>query len=148
MAVTATVPGLASSLIILDWANDTIKCALVTSLASYDQDTTNFWDDLQGSEVANANGYTTGGGTLTGKSVSYDTATNRNRFRATIPAWTATGAGFSAVGAVVYKDTAGAASTDPIIAVIDFGGTQTATNGGTFTITADATLGVFYTTAS
>jgi len=67
MAVTATVPGLASSLIILDWANDTIKCALVTSLASYDQDTTNFWDDLQGSEVANANGYTTGGGTLTGK---------------------------------------------------------------------------------
>ena len=148
MAVTATVPGQASSTGILDWANDTIKCALVTSLASYDQDTTDYWNDLSGSEVANGNGYTTGGVTLTSKSVSYDAATNRNRFRATIPAWTATGAGFSAVGAVIYKDTAGASTTDPILCVIDFGGTQTANNGGTFTITADATLGVFYTTAS
>jgi hypothetical protein len=148
VAVTATVPGQASSLAVLDWANDTIKCALVTSLASYDQDTTDFWNDLQSAEVANGAGYTTGGVTVTGKSVSYDAATNRNRFRGTIPPWTATGAGFSAVGAVVYKDTGGASSTDPILAVIDFGATETANNGGTFTITADATLGIFYTTAA
>lgn len=144
MAVTATIPGQMSSAGRLDdWASATIKCALVTSLASYDQDTTDFWNDLQASEVANGNGYTTGGNTITGKSVSYDTATNRNRFRGSIPAWTSSGAGFSAVGAVIYKDT-GVASTSPILKVINFGATEQATNGGTFTITEDATLGVVY----
>jgi hypothetical protein len=147
MAVTATVPGQASSVGVLNWTSDTIKCALLTTLATYNQDTTDFWDDLDQDEVANGNGYTTGGNTVGSKTVSYDAATNRNRFRGSIPAWTSSGAGFSAVGAVVYKDT-GSAATSPILAVIDFGATETANNGGTFTITADATLGIFYTTAA
>lgn len=149
MAVTATMPGqVASKANLSAWGSSTYKIALVTSLAAYDQDTTDFWDDLQASEVANGNGYTTGGQTLTTFSVSYDAATNRHRFRATAPAWTATGAGFSAVGAVIYEDTGGAASTDPILVVIDFGATETASNGGTFTVSLDGTLGAFYSTAA
>jgi hypothetical protein len=149
MAVTATMPGqVASKANLANWGTGTYKCALMNSLAAYAQDTTDFWDDLDQDEVANGNGYTTGGNTLTTFTVSYDAATNRNRFRAVVPAWTSSGAGFSAVGAVIYEDTGGAATADPVIAVIDFGETLTASNGGTFTITLDATLGAFYTTAA
>lgn len=148
MAVTTSIPGQVSSAGRLDdFTSATIKCALLTSLASYDQDTTDFWNDLSASEVANGLGYTTGGNTVASKTVSYDAATNRNRFRGSVPAWTSSGAGFSAVGAVYYKDT-GVGSTSPVLAVVNFGATESASNGGTFTITPDATLGILYTEAT
>lgn len=142
MAVTTTIPGKAPQHAV-DWVNDSIKVALVSSLSSFVQDTTEFWSTLQGAELATANGYTAGGVTLSGKSINYSAANNRNQYRASNANWTATGAGFSAVGAVVYKDT-GAASTSPIVAVIDFGGSQSAASSSTFTIAFDATDGVYY----
>jgi hypothetical protein len=146
MAVTATIPGqlpVQTAAPLASWVADTIKCALVTSLAAYNQDTTVFWSTLQGAEVASGLGYTTGGQTLTGKSVTYNSTANHNRYLGTVPAWTATGAGFSAVGAVFFKDT-GSAATSPICAVIDFGGPLAASGGGTLTLTVDPTDGVFY----
>jgi hypothetical protein len=35
-----------------------------------------------------------------------------------------------------------------VLAVVNFGATESASNGGTFTITPDATLGILYTEAT
>lgn len=138
----------------IDFVNQSIKVALITSLADWDQDVTQYWGtgagSLQASEHSQGStGYTTGGETLGGpKTITQDNATNKTRFKGTLPAWTA-GAGqtISAVAAVVYRDT-GTPATSPVLSVIDFEGTESATDGGTFTINVDGTDGVFTIAAS
>lgn len=114
-------------------------------LAAYtpNQDTDTFWSDISTNEVS-----TSGTGyaqvSLTGKSVSYDTASNETRLISTLnPSWAA--ATFTARYAVVYKDT-GTTTTSPLLGYVDFGGSETVTSG-TFTLTWDAT-GVLKTVAS
>lgn len=127
----------------VDWANDTIKVALCTSSYTPNQDTHTYYSDLT-NEVANGNGYTTGGVTLGTKSVNYDTASNVLSLRAAASTWTS--ATFTCRYAVVYKDT-GSAATSPLLGYTDFGGNEQVTSG-TFTITWDATDGVLKITAS
>lgn len=95
--------------------------------------------NTSGTEVANGNGYTTGGATTGAVTTSTATTTPNLVKIAGTTSWTATGAGFSAVAAKVYNSTV---SNHPV-AHVDFGGTQTASGGGTFTITWDATNGLF-----
>lgn len=127
----------------VDWSGDTIKVALLTASATPDRDAWAFYSDLT-NEVANGNGYTTGGATLGSKSSSQDNATHEARFLAGNTQWTS--ATFSFRYAVVYKDT-GTAGTSPLLGVVDFGGTQTVSSG-TAEIDWDATLGVLYLQAS
>lgn len=56
----------------------------------------------------------------------------------TIPAWTATGAGFTCRYAVIADTTPGSAATNPLIACVDFQADQTPSGGGTLTVTLDA----------
>jgi len=121
-----------------NWTTDTMSVALFSASTFTAADvayTTN------GTEVANANGYTTGGVAAGTRTLSAGSATPQ-LFKITggsgTSAWTATGAGFSAVAAKIYDGT----TTHPVVS-IDFGGTQTASGGGTFTITYDSTNGVF-----
>ena len=125
-----------------DWLSDTIKIALVTVLPN--QATDEFWTTPQANEVSGAApGYSTGGITLTGKTLAasslvstYDSSLD--------PTWnTAT---FSAVAAVIYDSTPGTAATDPLIAYIDFGGTLSPSSG-TLVITFNAS-GIFTVTVS
>lgn len=127
----------------VDWAGDTIKVALCTSSFSPNQDTQDFYDDIT-NEVANGNGYTTGGATLSSKTVNYDSSTNTVALRAGASSWTT--ATFTARYAVIYKDT-GTGSTSPLIGYVDFGGDETVSSG-TFTITWDVTDGVLKITAA
>ena len=60
----------------VDWDTDTVKMALATSSYTPDQDAHDYWDDVSANEVAGGNGYTTGGETLTAKSITYTGATN------------------------------------------------------------------------
>lgn len=124
------------------WTSATVNCALFSASTFTHGDaayTTN------GTEVASANGYTTGGGavgtrTLSAATVAIQLAKITGAFgggAAGTTTWTATGAGFTAVAAKLYI-----VSGVPI-AHIDFGGSQTASGGGTFVITWDATNGVF-----
>ena len=76
-------------------------------------------------EVANGNGYTTGGETLASMAVTQGATT---KWDATDTAWTS--ATFSAYHAVIWDDTV---ATDDLIASIDFGGEQEVASG-TFTI--------------
>lgn len=102
---------------------DTFKIALYTSSATLDATTTTY---SATNEVANGNGYTTGGNTLTVAQVPTSTSTT---------AWldfsdtTWTTATITANGALIYNDTQG----DRAVAVLAFGGDKTST-AGDFTI--------------
>lgn len=124
------------------WTTATVNCALFSASTFTHADSTY---TTSGTEVASANGYTTGGGAVGTRTLSSaGTATQLCKITgafgggaAGTTTWTATGAGFTAVAAKLYI-----VSGVPI-AHIDFGGSQTASGGGTFVITWDATTGVF-----
>jgi flagellar capping protein FliD len=91
-------------------------------------------------EVANGNGYTTGGisvGTITGAQTS-------GTFKltgGTDPVWAASGAGFTARYAVLYNDTP-TSPADPLIGWWDYGSSVTLAAGETFTVDLDQANGI------
>lgn len=129
------------------WTADTVNCALFSASTFTHGDAAY---TTSGTEVASANGYTTAGGAVGTRTISAATVTPQlckitgafGGGAAGTTTWTATGAGFSAVAAKLYV-----VAGSPI-AHIDFGGTQTASGGGTFVITWDATNGVFSAASS
>lgn len=126
----------------LAWTTATINCALFSASTFTHGDSAY---TTSGTEVASANGYTTGGlavgtRTLTAANVTPQVAKITGAAgggAAGTTTWTATGAGFSAVAAKLYIP------SGHVIAHIDFGATLTASGGGTFVITWDGTNGVF-----
>ena len=126
------------------WTADTINCALFSASTFTSADTSY---TTSGTQVANANGYLTGGGAVGTRTTSTQTTSTNicsitgafGGGAAGTTTWTATGAGFTAVAAKLYNTTV---SNRPICH-IDFGGSQTASGGGTFVITWDAVNGVF-----
>jgi hypothetical protein len=126
----------------VDWATDAITVSLHTVTYVPNQDTDDFWDDAT-NEIAGT-GYSTPGWVMTGKSTTYDTGTNETRLDGADASWTT--ASFTARIAVVFSDTAGATTTDPVLTYVDFGGDETVASG-TFSIVWDAT-GVAKITAS
>jgi len=123
----------------IDLVADTIKLSLHTVTYTPNQDTHDFFDDAT-NEVATANGYTAGGVTLANKALTYDATSQQVRWDFDDPAWTFTGAVTWRYG-VIYKETAGAASTDPLIAYLDWGSSQTVSSP--YTITVDS-AGLLY----
>ena len=105
-----------------DLDTDTIKIALYTNAATLNATTTAY---TTSNEVANGNGYATGGVTLANASVI--TNSTSGCFDSDNPEWTS--ATFTARGALIYNDT----ESDLAIAVLDFGG-DFAVAGGTFRI--------------
>jgi hypothetical protein len=101
-----------------DLVADTIKIALYTSSASLGASTTAY---STSNEVANGNGYATGGVTLANRAVS--TSGTTAFFDADDPTWTS--ASFTARGALIYNSTNG----DKAIAVLNFGGDFTVSSG-------------------
>jgi hypothetical protein len=127
----------------VDFLTDTIKCSLHTAITSFDAVADRWFSDIA-NEVANGNGYTSGGVTLGAKVVTY--ASKKTVWDNTVdPSWTATGAGFAANSCVFYKDT-GTAATSPLIGYLDFGSTITLAVNDTLTVVLDATNGIWYAT--
>jgi hypothetical protein len=119
------------------WSSASIQISLHTGY-TFDPDTHDFFNDASASEITGT-GYTANGVTLSGKASTYDTATDQVRLDASDVSWTTST--LSATDAVIWNNTGGASSTDPILGAIDFGATV-ATTAGTFAITFDAT-GIF-----
>lgn len=94
---------------------DTLKCMLVTSSYTPDQDAHEYADDVT-NEVTGT-GYTAGGATLASKTITQDNDNDVVVFDFADPAWT--DSSITARGAVIYKDT-GTPSTSPLIAYLDF----------------------------
>lgn len=109
----------------VDFVTDTMKCSLHTSTYTPAQDTDNYWDDAT-NEVTSTN-YTTKGVTLTTPALTYTAGTNVVKFDADDAAWTTVT--FTTRYAVVWKDSAGASSTDHLFSYVDFGGDQTVSAG-------------------
>jgi hypothetical protein len=108
---------------------DTFKIALFTSSATLGASTTTYSST---NEVANGNGYTTGGNTLTTVAPTADGTTAIVDFNDT----TWSNATITANGALIYNST----QSDKAFAVLAFGGDKTST-AGDFTVqfpTADA----------
>ena len=117
---------------------NTFKVALFTAAANLSASTTAYTAGMTG-EVANGNGYTTGGNVL----VISTSPTSGNNSSSVPTAFISfsntswTNASFTARGALIYNDSV---AGDPSVAVLDFGSDKTVTND-TFQIifpTADA----------
>ena len=108
--------------------SDTLHIALYTSSATLSAATDGY---ITANEVANGNGYTTGGEALASKTVEENSTSGV--FDAADPEWTS--ATFTARGALIYNKTLGDASSNArgAIAILDFGGDFTV-SGGTFKI--------------
>ena len=136
MAITVAWYGLGLQKIMeqdYDLETATVKLALATSSYSPNRDTDDFRNDFTANEVANGNGYATGGVTLTNVAITYDTASDQIRVDVDDPSWTFTGSKTWRYG-VVYVDTAGADSTDPLIALLTWDSDQTVSTAYTLTI--------------
>jgi hypothetical protein len=113
-----------------DLQSVTVKCALVTSSYTANKDH-DFFDDIT-NEVAATGNYVAGGDTIT-VTVTDDDANDRVDIVLGEAQWTS--ATITARGAVYYVDTGGAASTDWLIAHVDFGSDRSSSSG-TFTLSA------------
>ena len=114
----------------IDLDTDEINVMLVTSAYTPDVDVHDKRDDVT-NEVANGNGYATGGAALAGKAVTADNTDDEGMFDANDLTWAAST--ITARGAVLYKARGGAASADELIAYIDFGSDKIS-SAGNFTI--------------
>lgn len=120
-----------------NFSSDTLKVLLVSSIPT--EGNIDAW--IARSDVTNeitGTGYTAGGIAQAYTLNALDTAANRQTVTLTniVNGWTT--ATFSAVGAIVYKNS-GVATTDYLIEFIDFGATVTAT-AGNFSITYSSDL--------
>jgi len=91
-----------------------------------------------GTEATTGTGYTAGGATLSGVTVT-TTTTNDATFDASDVTWSASGGAIEAAYAIIYNDTD---ADDPPLAFIDFGGTESADDETDFKIVWNAS-GIF-----
>jgi len=119
-------------------SGDTYKLKLYSALTPSAAHITLAAVDAAGTEATTGTGYTAGGATLANVAVS-TVATNDAKFDADDVTWTASGGSIAAAYGVIYNDTD---ANDPPLAVINFDGTQTATDGADFKVTWNAS-GIF-----
>ena len=127
----------------VDWDTDTIKVMLLSSSYTPNQDTHDYLEDVVANEVTGT-GYTAGGQTLTGKTITYDGASNTTVLDANDVSWS--NSTINARYAVIYDDAGSTNATKVLLGYVDFGSDQSSTNGA-FTITWDAT-GIFRLTVA
>lgn len=113
----------------IDFGADTFKTMLVTSSYTPNKDTHDRRDDVS-NEVANGNGYATGGATTT-VTVAKDTANDKTTITFAATSWS--NSTITAAAAVVYKSRGGASSADELVFYNDFGGNVTSSSS-TFTV--------------
>lgn len=119
----------------VDWVTDTIVMSLHTTTYAPNQDTDQYFSTVT-NELATGGGYTAGGITLTGKTLTYDGPTNTTRLKANAVTWTAMTNTFRY--AVIRKNT-GVAGTSHLMSYIDF--TTQSPAGIDFTVNPDPTDG-------
>ena len=94
----------------IDWDTDDIKVMLVGSSYSPNQDTHDYLDDVVGNQVSGT-GYTAGGVSLTGKTNTYDAATNTIVLDAADVTWP--NSTVTARYAVIYNNSGASNATKP-----------------------------------
>ncbi len=129
MAITVAFYGLTMEKIAeqvgadVNYLTGTVKLSLHTATYVPDRDVHDFFNDAT-NELAAGTGYTAGGETLAGKTITYDTASDQVRWDANDVTWLFTASKTWQRG-VMYIDTAGAATTDPLYGLLDWDSAQT-----------------------
>jgi hypothetical protein len=124
----------------VNYTSDVVKCALLTSAYTPNQDTHVFFSSVSASEVVGA-GYTAGGVTVSGRSVTYDASTNMVILAAdviTFPGLTVSDVRY----AVVYHDT-GNPATSVLAQYHDLGSATYATSQDVVLTPATSSIGGF-----
>lgn len=118
----------------IDWDTDTLKVMLCT--ATYTPDQNNHAYKSSVTNEITATGYTAGGATVTGASITVSGGgTHAVKFTFDNVSWASITAASGALKwAVLYKDTGGVAATSPLIAYGDLGGV---TPNGAYVISID-----------
>ena len=114
-----------------DWAGNTYKLMLLTSSHTNNIDTQQYISDVSTNETSGT-GYTAGGATVSGLTVTVDDATDTAFLDATNLTFSNVTITFR-YGAL-YEDT-GTPATSKIVAIIDFTGADLAPYAGDFAIT-------------
>lgn len=111
---------------------DTFKIILMQSgfvfTPTYDT-----YADVSASELPTASGYTVGGNTLAGVTLTEDDVNHKAVLSWSNSSWSISGGNIVTRGAIVFDDTV-ASPADPIVCYIDFGSDQTVLAGGTATV--------------
>lgn len=108
----------------VNFLTGTVQLSLHTDVTAPLVDTHDFFDDMSTNELANGSGYTTLGATLAGKTITYDSASDQTRWDANDVSWTFT-AGKTWRYGVMWINTAGASTTDPLYALLTWDSNQT-----------------------
>lgn len=108
----------------LDFVNDTIKVALLSSSYTPNIDTDLFFDDVSANEITGT-GYVAGGAEIVSKTVTQDDTDNEGVFDGADVTWA--NSTITARYAVIYKDS-GTPGTSPLISYIDFGADKSSLN--------------------
>lgn len=121
----------------LDMGAGTFKVALASSSYTPDPDAHDFWNDVSANEVTGTN-WSAGGQTVT---VTLDQDTSNNRIRVFVSDVSVNTVTLTdGKHAILYKDTAGAASADNLVGYVTFD-TALAPTAGTLNIDFDGTNG-------
>lgn len=118
----------------INFSTDTFKAALFTSSATVTPDVAGL-SDLGANQVANGNGYTTGGVTVACTNTS-DDSNNRTVIDSANPSWTASGGNIGPFRYVVWYDDTHA--SDQIMYILDLGADVTIVSGQSWPVTVDA----------
>lgn len=115
----------------VNFTSDVFKIILMADGFVFNKATHDKYADVSASELSTGNGYTAGGETLTGVSVTQDDVNNVCLITWNNISWTATSGDIGpACGAIIYDDTVTTPDADPIVGFIDFSGTYTEPDGG------------------
>ena len=118
----------------IDLVDDQIKAMLCTSTLTIDQDTFQYKSSIT-NEVANGNGYTTGGLVVANDTIAYNGGTNVWKYDFDDLVWPT--ASFTARSCIVYDNTPASDATRPLIGYIVFSA-DVAAAGGDFQVNIDA----------
>ena len=119
----------------VDFSADTFKIILMATGFTFNKDTHHGYADVSASELANGNGYSTGGNTLAGVAVTEDDDDDRTEISWDNTSWSASGGSIGpSPGAIIYDDSPTSPQADPIVGFIDFSGEQSQSDGGVVTI--------------
>lgn len=125
---------------VINLASHTYKAILLTSAFAPNAETQSTYANVSAAEVANGNGYTTGGQTV---AVTWTRSTGTVTWDIADPAWTASGGSITARYLAIYDDTP-TSPADPLVCYVLLDNA----NGGTdVTVTAGNTLTVQIATA-
>ena len=119
---------------IIDFSSDVFKIMLMQPGFTFNRAAHEVYADVSASELITDLGYTVGGATLAGISITNDPVLAATVMSWNDVTWTVSGGNLQASGAIIYDQTVAVPDNRPLIGFIDFGGTLTTYNGGTHTI--------------